>query len=235
MFISNRHHPLAPPLSVTISYRVNLSHSHYFVRTSDISGLSSVERLTFKDYNNLTEIHQSIGKLSNLIYLDLENCRNPGYLPKEIFDEGKGEIKKRKVRVRRKQERRNSSAGRNPREENPPPLPSTLSRARDIDENVNLYLCSNLKELPEDVGNMESLKELNIACTAIKNLSISISHLKNLTNFLWNNERSLIESPDTSFSGDLGGLPNFEMFFLKGNTFHCLPTCLSHLPKLKVA
>ncbi|GLT65990.1 hypothetical protein SLA2020_383860 [Shorea laevis] len=129
----------------------------------------------------------------------------------------------------------------------------------DLSDSHDLIKTSDIsEELPEDLGNMESLKELNIGCTAIKHLPMSIGHLKNLTDFSWNNERSLLESPsthdlsplwssasvkvlnlsycnlsDNSFPRGLSGLPNVEMLLLRGNTFHCLPTCLSQLRKLK--
>ncbi|GLT65982.1 hypothetical protein SLA2020_383780, partial [Shorea laevis] len=194
---------------------LDLSHSHDLIGTSDISGLLNIEKLIFKDCINLIEVHQSIGNLSKLIYLDLENCQNLVHLPIEIC----------KLRFL---------------------------------ENLNLHLCSKLEELPEDFGNMESLKELSIGCTAIKHLPMSIGHLKNLTDFSWNYERSLLESPsthdlsplwslasvkvlnlsycnlsDNSFPQDLSGLPNIEMLLLRGNTFHCFPSCLSQLWKLK--
>ncbi|GLU16362.1 hypothetical protein SLE2022_328000 [Rubroshorea leprosula] len=194
---------------------LDLSYSHDLIRTSDFSGLLNIEKLIFRGCINLIEVHQSIGNLSKLIYLDLENCQNLVHLPSEICE------------------------------------------LRFL-ENLNLYSCSKLRELPEDFGNMESLKELNIGCTAIKNLPVSIHHLKNLTNFFWNNERSLLESAgiydlsplwslasvrelnllfcklsDNSFPRDLSGLQNLEMLLLRGNTFHHLPIFLSNLPKLK--
>ncbi|GLU00029.1 hypothetical protein SLE2022_174240 [Rubroshorea leprosula] len=193
---------------------LDLSHSHDLIGTSDISGLLNIEKLIFKGCINLIEVHQSIGNLSKLIYLDLVNCQNLVHLPTEIC----------KLRFL---------------------------------ENLNLYLCSKLEELPEDFGNMESLKELNIGCTAIKHLPMSIGHLKNLTNFLWNNGGSLLGSPgiynlsplwsltsvkelnlsfcklsDNSFPRDLSGL-NLETLLLRGNAFQHLPIFLSNLPKLK--
>ncbi|GKV09104.1 hypothetical protein SLEP1_g20651 [Rubroshorea leprosula] len=194
---------------------LDLSHSHDLIRTSDISGLLNIEKLIFRGCINLIEVHQSIGNLGKLIYLDLENCQNLVHLPSEICE----------LRLL---------------------------------ENLDLYHCSKLEELPEDFGNMESLKELNIGCTAIKNLPVSIHHLKNLTNFFWNNERSLLESPgiydlsplwsltslrelnlsfcklsDNSFPRDLSGLQNLETLLLRGNTFHHLPIFLSNFPNLK--
>ncbi|GLT65989.1 hypothetical protein SLA2020_383850 [Shorea laevis] len=136
-------------------------------------------------------------------------------------------------------------------------LPTEICKLRFL-ENLNLYLCSKLGELPEDFGNMESLKELDIGCTAIKHLPMSIGHLKNLTNFFWNNEGSSLESPgtydlsplwsltsvkelnlsfcklsDNSFPRDLSGSQNLETLLLRGNAFQHLPIFLSNLPKLK--
>ncbi|GKU96951.1 hypothetical protein SLEP1_g10132 [Rubroshorea leprosula] len=194
---------------------LDLSHSHNLIRISDISGLSNIENLIFMDCINLIEVHQSIGNLGKLISLDLENCKNLVHLPTQICK---------------------------------------LSFL----ENLNLYHCSKLTELPEDFGNMDSLKELNIGLTAINSLPISIGRLKNLTEFLWDNEGNSFGSPDinslsalwnfaslislnlslcnlsnNSFPRDLNGLPALEKLLLRGNSFHSLPPCLLHLPKLK--
>ncbi|GKV51202.1 hypothetical protein SLEP1_g57872 [Rubroshorea leprosula] len=63
---------------------LDLSYSHDLIRTSDISGLLNIEKLIFRGCINLIEVHQSIGNLSKLIYLDLENCQNLVHLPSEI-------------------------------------------------------------------------------------------------------------------------------------------------------
>ncbi|GLT35485.1 hypothetical protein SLA2020_099340 [Shorea laevis] len=131
--------------------------------------------------------------------------------------------------------------------------------------------CINLIELHQSIGNLGKLISLDlencnnlihlpseICLTAIKNLPMAIGRLKNLTEFLWDNEGNSFGSPDinglsalwnfaslvslnlsfcnlshNSFPRDLNGLPALEKLLLRGNSFHSLPPCLLHLPKLK--
>ncbi|GLU00030.1 hypothetical protein SLE2022_174250 [Rubroshorea leprosula] len=202
---------------------LDLSHSHDLIGTSDISGLLNIEKLIFKGCINLIEVHQSIGNLSKLIYLDLVNCQNLVHLPTDICklrflenlnlylcskleelpeDFGNMESLKELNIGCTAIKHLPMSIGNLSKLiyldlvncQNLVHLPTDICKLRFL-ENLNLYLCSKLEELPEDFGNMESLKELNIGCTAIKHLPMSIGHLKNLTNFFWSNGGSLLGSP----------------------------------------
>ncbi|XP_060179974.1 disease resistance protein RPV1-like isoform X2 [Lycium barbarum] len=53
-------------------------------RTPNFNGSRSLKTLRFRDCSNLTEIHQSIGSLSRLIYLDLDGCKKLTDLPSSI-------------------------------------------------------------------------------------------------------------------------------------------------------
>ncbi|XP_059301878.1 disease resistance protein RUN1-like isoform X2 [Lycium ferocissimum] len=53
-------------------------------RTPNFNGSRSLKTLRFRDCSNLTEIHQSIGSLSRLIYLNLDGCKKLTDLPSSI-------------------------------------------------------------------------------------------------------------------------------------------------------
>ncbi|XP_060167556.1 disease resistance protein TAO1-like [Lycium barbarum] len=60
---------------------LNLSHSHFLKRTPDFSGLPHLKTLILKDCSKLVKIHESIGCLDGLVYLNLRDCKNLRKLP----------------------------------------------------------------------------------------------------------------------------------------------------------
>ncbi|KAJ9185898.1 hypothetical protein P3X46_005476 [Hevea brasiliensis] len=64
---------------------LNLSHSHGLVSTPDLSGLPNLEELKLKGCINLVEVHESIGDLKRLVFLNLKDCRRLRKLPRKFF------------------------------------------------------------------------------------------------------------------------------------------------------
>ncbi|KAJ1427902.1 Leucine-rich repeat domain superfamily [Sesbania bispinosa] len=64
---------------------LNLSHSRYLKNTPDFSKLLNLEKLLLKDCPSLSEVHQSIGDLSNLLLINLTDCTSLSNLPREIY------------------------------------------------------------------------------------------------------------------------------------------------------
>nr|XP_016469562.1 PREDICTED: disease resistance protein TAO1-like [Nicotiana tabacum] len=60
---------------------LNFSHSHFLKRTPDFSGLPNLKTLILKDCIKLVKIHESIGVLDRLVYLNLRDCKNLRKLP----------------------------------------------------------------------------------------------------------------------------------------------------------
>ncbi|XP_059313455.1 disease resistance protein RPV1-like isoform X1 [Lycium ferocissimum] len=60
---------------------LNFSHSHFLKRTPDFSGLPHLKTLILKDCIKLVKIHESIGCLDGLVYLNLRDCKNLRKLP----------------------------------------------------------------------------------------------------------------------------------------------------------
>ncbi|RHN38971.1 putative leucine-rich repeat domain, L domain-containing protein [Medicago truncatula] len=63
---------------------LNLSHSKYLTSTPDFSKLPNLEKLIMKDCPSLSEVHQSIGGLRNLLLINLKDCTSLSNLPKKI-------------------------------------------------------------------------------------------------------------------------------------------------------
>ena len=60
---------------------MDVSYSQYLTKTPDFSRATNLEVLVLKGCTNLLEIHPSLGYLSKLIRLNLENCINLEHLP----------------------------------------------------------------------------------------------------------------------------------------------------------
>lgn len=63
---------------------LNLSHSHFLRRTPDFSGLPNLEKLIMKDCVRLFHIHESIGDLETLVFLNLRDCKSLSNLPRSF-------------------------------------------------------------------------------------------------------------------------------------------------------
>ncbi|KAJ8572690.1 hypothetical protein K7X08_009201 [Anisodus acutangulus] len=69
-------------IKILISLKIlNFSHSHFLKRTPDFSGLPHLKTLILKDCIKLVKIHESIGCLDGLVYLNLRDCKNQRKLP----------------------------------------------------------------------------------------------------------------------------------------------------------
>ncbi|XP_042478975.1 disease resistance protein RPV1-like [Macadamia integrifolia] len=64
---------------------LNLGHSHGLTQISDLSGLTTVEKLVFEDCRSLVGIHHSVGQLERLVFLSFKDCENLRNLPNSIF------------------------------------------------------------------------------------------------------------------------------------------------------
>ncbi|KAK4339837.1 hypothetical protein RND71_041299 [Anisodus tanguticus] len=60
---------------------LNFSHSYFLKITPDFSGLPHLKTLILKDCIKLVKIHESIGCLDGLVYLNLRDCKNLRKLP----------------------------------------------------------------------------------------------------------------------------------------------------------
>ncbi|KAL9384222.1 hypothetical protein Peur_024545 [Populus x canadensis] len=71
--------PFLPKLKI-----LDLRHSHNLIRTPDFWGLPALEKLILEDCIRLVQIHESIGDLQRLLFLNLRNCTSLVELPEEM-------------------------------------------------------------------------------------------------------------------------------------------------------
>jgi len=65
---------------------IDLSNSRSFAKTPNFSGLPSLERLILENCASLADIHQSVGELKKLVFLNLKGCWRLKNLPESISE-----------------------------------------------------------------------------------------------------------------------------------------------------
>ncbi|XP_075648256.1 TMV resistance protein N-like [Castanea sativa] len=186
---------------------VNLSDSQKLIEMSDLSGAPKLNQLILQRCIRLSKVHASLGNLKWLIRLDLNGCKCLESLPLKINLEsleifilsGCSRLKKFPEVMGNMSNLLelylNETAIKD--------LPLSMEHLtglikldlRDCKSlsslpNVCCYLmslkiltlsgCSKINELPEDLGNIKGLKELDVSETAITELPSSFVLLKNL-------------------------------------------------------
>lgn len=63
---------------------LNLSHSHFLIKTPDFSGLRNLEELILEDCTQLVKVHASIGLLQSLKYASFKDCAKLKNIPDTI-------------------------------------------------------------------------------------------------------------------------------------------------------
>ncbi|KAJ6974557.1 disease resistance protein RUN1-like [Populus alba x Populus x berolinensis] len=65
---------------------IDLSNSRFFAKTPNFSGLLGLERLILENCASLADIHQSVGELKKLVFLNLKGCSRLKNLPESIVE-----------------------------------------------------------------------------------------------------------------------------------------------------
>jgi Leucine-rich repeat (LRR) protein len=65
---------------------MDLSNCRFFAKTPNFSGLPSLERLILENCGSLADIHQSVGELKKLVFLNLKGCYGLQNLPESICE-----------------------------------------------------------------------------------------------------------------------------------------------------
>ncbi|XP_042497572.1 uncharacterized protein LOC122076324 [Macadamia integrifolia] len=234
---------------------LNLSHCHNLTKTPNFSGLLNLESLVLEWCTNLVEVHQSIGLLDKLVFLNLKNCRKLKNLPNSICNlrslenlilsgcSNLGNFPSKSwhsffwscVPLRRKNG------------------PSTLVPASfsGLCSLKSLSLgCCNLSEdaIPSDLGSLSTLQELDLSGNKFNNLPSSISQLHQLQLLSLNDCARLQSLPDLPSSlkilcakgTSMESLPNLEelpllkKLELGNNNFCSLPSSISRLSQLRM-
>ncbi|CAL2275724.1 unnamed protein product [Prunus armeniaca] len=186
---------------------INVSYSQNLTRTPDFTVTPNLRRLILEGCTNLVEIHQSIGELKRLIFLNLKDCRSLGHLPDDLRTEslkvlilsGCSNNKKIPVFWSPMEHLSELFLDKTAIEEvhtsiecltgltllnlrdcrNLDGLTSNICKLRSL-KSLNLSGCSKLEKLPQNLGKIDCLEELDACGTAISALPSSISRLENL-------------------------------------------------------
>ncbi|XP_075651922.1 uncharacterized protein LOC142622358 [Castanea sativa] len=200
---------------------------------SSIEGLTTLTLLTLKDCKNLVCLPSTICSLNSLECLDLSECSNFDNLPEnlgnlkglELLDLSGTAIKEFPSSIEgltiltllTLKDCKNLVC-----------LPSTICSLNSL-EYLNLCGCSNFDNLPENLGNLKGLKQLDLSRTAIKEFPSSIEGLTTLTLLTLKECKNLVCLPSTTCS-----LNSFEYLNLCGcSNFDNLPENLGNLIGLK--
>ena len=173
----------------------------------DLSGAPKLKQLIFRHCTRLYKIHASIEDLKQLIRLDLNGCKCLGSLPHkinleelEIFDLGGcSRLKKFPEIVGNMSCLSKLCLSETAIKDLPLSMEHLTGLIKlDLRECKNLSSlsngcccsmslkiltlsgCSNLDTLPENLGNIEGLEELDVSDATITRLPLSVVHLKNL-------------------------------------------------------
>lgn len=213
---------------------MDLSNSKYLIETPKFFWTPKLERLDFTGCTNLTDVHPSIGHLTELAFLSLQNCSS---LVSLYF----GRISKlSSLRVLR-------LSGCTKLEKTPDFTGASNLEYLDMDgctslstvhESVgalaklrflSLRDCTNLVGLPSSINSMTSLVTLDL-CGCLKFTALPLewtlgqsSYLKSLI-FLDVSFCNLSKVPDA-----IGALQSLERLNLQGNNFDSLPSSIGRL------
>ena len=173
----------------------------------NLSGAPKLKQLILRHCTRLYKIHASLGDLKQLIQLDLNGCKCLKSLPHkislealEIFDLGGcSKLKKFPKIVGNMSHLSELCLSETTINELPFSVEYFTSLMKlDLRDCINLLSlsngccclmslkilnlsgCSKLSELPENLGNIEGLEELDVSGTVITELPLSVVHLKNL-------------------------------------------------------
>jgi len=220
---------------------INLSHSQHLIKTPNLHS-SSLEKLILKGCSSLVEVHQSIGNLTSVVFLNLEGCWRLKILPESI-----GNVKSLK---------RLNISGCSQLEK----LPERMGDMESLTE----LLANGIEneQFLSSIGQLKYVRRLSLRGYSFSHdspsglspsstswppsissfISASVLCLKRLlpTTFIdWRSVKSL-ELPYVGLSDratycvDFRGFSSLEELDLSGNKFSSLPSGIGFLPKLRV-
>ena len=261
-----------------------MSDSQNLIETPDFSGVLNLRQLILQRCTTLSKIHESLGNLKRLIRLDLEGCERLESLPHKINLEslevcilsGCLRLKKFPETVGNMSHLSELYLDNTAIEDlsvehliglvkldirdckNLLSFPN-VSRSLTSLKTLTLSGCSKLDELPEYLGNVGGLEELDVSGTAIRELPSSILLLKNLKFLSLHgceelrgfplmqqgspNPMGILEHSLTELvlsycnireiPDDFGCLSSLKQLVLEGNSFVFLPNSIIGLSTLK--
>ncbi|XP_004289199.1 PREDICTED: protein SUPPRESSOR OF npr1-1, CONSTITUTIVE 1-like [Fragaria vesca subsp. vesca] len=261
---------------------MDLSHCQYLATTPDFSTVPNLERLILQGCKGLSEVHHTIGNLQKLVLLNLKGCTSLESLPQsislsslqsfvlsgcsklqefpqivgnmdtlsELYLDGTAILElPESIQHLKGLVLLNLNGCRNLLS-----LPSTLCSGLTSLKFLYLSLCSSMDNLPDNIGCLEHLEELDACNTAIRKVPVSISLLQNLKLLCFHgcSGSTGLELPD-KFSGlgslttlnlggcnltqgaipdDIGDLSSLQSLDFSENNFITIPESISQLSEL---
>ncbi|KAG4123178.1 hypothetical protein ERO13_D11G310420v2 [Gossypium hirsutum] len=193
---------------------INLKGSQNLIKTPDFTTAPKLEALIMEGCTRLVDVHPSMGVLKSLKLLNLRDCKSLRSLPTKIGMESLETL---------------ILAGC-----------SNLERFPEIDgkmehlKTLHLSGCFKVEYLPENLQQAESLEELDLSETAIKEPPSFISQLKNLKSLSSLRKLNLRDCNlcKGDIPRDISGLSSLIHLDLSGNNFISIPASLTQLSKL---
>ncbi|OIT02526.1 tmv resistance protein n, partial [Nicotiana attenuata] len=174
--------------------RINLNYSKSLMRTPDFTGMPNLEYLNLEECSNLEEVHHSLGCCRKLIRLDLSWCQTLKWFPYvnvecleylsldycsrlEKFPEIHGRMKPQiQIHMQGSGLRELPSSITKYQTHitkldlsgmrNLVALPSSICRLKRL-VSLSVMGCSKLESLPEEIGDLDNLEDLDASNTLI--------------------------------------------------------------------
>ncbi|XP_024959117.1 TMV resistance protein N-like isoform X6 [Cynara cardunculus var. scolymus] len=222
---------------------IDLRDSFSFRRLPDFSWTPNVERLILSNCCNLVEVHESLGSLRRLVYLDMSGCDNLKCLPSRIEMESLEtlslsycysleefpEVSPCMVKL----SNINLDGCENVKN-----IPNSICELKNL-QTLHLYDCMKLRTLPEELGSMKKLEEIRLGFKDhVKGFerqpeSINFHTLTNLC-CLRILDLSWRQIEDEDFFNNLHACSFLEELYLSGNSkLVQLPASISRVSRLK--
>ncbi|KAJ7950636.1 TIR-NBS-LRR disease resistance protein [Quillaja saponaria] len=210
---------------------LNLSHSQHLIQTPDFSKLPNLEQLILKNCTGLYLVHESIGNLKRLVFLNLRDCKCLRNLPRSFY-----KLKSLETLIL-------SGCSK---------IDHLADELGEMESLITLIADNTaIKKVPYTIGRLKNLRYLSLCgCKG--------SPSKSFPSLLWSwiSRRQSPQSPSllpTSLQGlnslrslyladcnlsddtipkDLGSLPSLTDLNLSSNSFTSLPSSLRGLSKL---
>ncbi|KAL3355261.1 hypothetical protein AABB24_019372 [Solanum stoloniferum] len=266
--------------------RIDLSHSKSLKRTPDFEGMPNLEYLNLEECTSLEEVHHTLKYCKKLIHLNLYRCESLERFPYvnvesleslnlrfcsslEKFPEILGIMKQgTAIKIMTSytgiRDLPLSFFDHQPHlielhlngMTNLVSLPSSICKSKGLVK-LSMKRCSKLESLPEEIGDLENLEELDARGTLISRPPSSIVRLNKLKSLSFGqpsvedgvffvfpqvNEGLLsLKSLDLSYCNiidgglpeDIGSLSSLKYLNLSGNNFEHLPRSISQLGALE--